>query len=268
MLKYTIDNKEFRYKTIAKLKELFSVNPGFQYLIWEFLVYGKIYIVGGFLRDVINQKPSRDIDIIVDLPHNAIEGFLKESALSYKFNRMNGVKIELKDFEVDLWSLDNNWAFKHDLVKKNENNILVGIANGCFYNYDSIVFNVNSMEFHTSNYTNCARNKILDIIQKNVSYKKKNPTVEANILRAFYLQKEFDLRFSENCHAYLVSMINFLNDKYGNPVDRLEEFKHRYEKYEKVYSREELENLIIKTLSDFDTLYHRGRIEGQSKLLF
>lgn len=267
MLKYLTDNNDFKNQASIKIREILALNPEFQHFVWELLVYGKIYIVGGFLRDIINQRASRDIDMIIDLPHNTIEDLLKKSILSYKFNRLNGVKIKLNDFEVDLWSIENNWAFKNDLVKKNEDYILSGIANGCFYNFDSIVFNINSKEFNASNYNNCAKSNTLDIIQKNVFYKKKNPTIEANILRAFYLQKEFGLNFSENCHAYLFSMLKFLKDQYGNVVDRLEVYKLNYKKYENYYSKEELSILVTKTICDFEILYSIGKKEGQSKLM-
>lgn len=267
MLKYLTDKNDFKNQASVKFREVLVLNSDFQHFIWELLVYGKIYIVGGFLRDIINERPSRDIDMIIDLPPNTIEDLLKKSTLSFKFNRMNGVKIKLNDFEVDLWSIDNNWAFKNDLVKKNEDYILSGIANGCFYNYDSIVLNVNSREFHASNYNNCAKSKTLDIIQKNIFYKKKNPTIEANILRAFYLQREFGLNFSENCHTYLFAMLNFLKDKYKNVIDHLEAYKFKYEKYENYYTKQELSNLVIKTISDFEILYVKGKKDGQSKLL-
>lgn len=267
MLKYITDNKDFKNQASIKFKEILCVNLDFQCFIWELLVYGKIYIVGGFLRDIINEKRSRDIDMIIDLPQKSIESLLQKSTLNYKFNRMGGVKIKLNSFEVDLWSIDNNWAFKNDLVKKNDEYILSGIANGCFYNYDSIVLNINSKEFHASYYSNCAKSKTLDIIQKNVFYKKKNPTIEANILRAFYLQKEFKLNFSENCHSYLFSMINYLNDQFGNAIDRLESYKYKYAKYENSYTKEELSKLVIKTISDFEKLYSKGKKEGQSQLM-
>ena len=174
----------------------------------------------------------------------------------------------LQNFDADLWSIENNWAFKEEVVIKNNDYILNSIANGCFYNYDSIVFNISSNEFHASNYNNCAKNSELDIIQKNIFYKIKNPTIEANILRAFYLQKEFGLKFSENCHSYLVSRLYFLKDQYGNIIERLEVYKSKYEKYMNFYSKAELKEIVIKTINDFENSPLKGKNNGQSKIRF
>lgn len=268
MLKYITDNSEFKNQFSIKFRKLLTDYPEFQHFIWEIMIHGTIYVVGGFCRDIINQKSSRDIDMIIDLPHEKIDELLKASTLIYNFNRMNGVKIHLHDFDVDLWSIENNWAFKEEVVKKNNDYILNSIANGCFYNYDSIVINISSNEFHASNYNNCAKVNELDIIQKNIFYKMKNPTIEANILRAFYLQKEFGLKFSENCHSYLVSRLLFLKDQYGNIIERLEVYKSKYEKYMNFYSKVELKEIVIKTINDFENLPLKGKNNGQSKIRF
>ncbi|MDD4157768.1 MAG: hypothetical protein PHY08_14490 [Candidatus Cloacimonetes bacterium] len=72
-----------------------------------------------------------------------------------------------------------------------------------------------------------------------------NPTIEANILRAFYLRKLYNITYSENCNEYLVSRIGFLKDKYSSTIKRLLEIKKKYPKYEKDLD----ENIIMESIN-------------------
>ncbi len=219
-----------------EFKTIVNSDDNLRSFIYEYLIHGTAYVVGGFLRDIFLNQKSRDLDMILSLSFTEITKLLNESGLKYTLNRMNGFKITTGTFEIDLWCIDDNWAFKNKLVVKNEEYILESIGNGCFYNYDSLVINVHTNNLNIRHYKDFVNSRKLDIIQKKTAYKKMNPTVEANILRAFYLRQIYNIDFTENCNNYLLSSLKDLEDKFTSVLERLMDYKVKYAKYNKVLS--------------------------------
>ncbi len=219
--------KEFQDFFIQKMNE-----ERFLYFFYNVFTLGTAYVVGGFFRDFINNKPSRDIDIIVDLKNDQLIEILKELDFVFTINRHGGIKIKLPSMYADIWSIENNWAFKNKLVKLNEDDKLNSIAKGCFYNYDSLVINLNNFNYNLRYYKEFEENEQLNILQERTMYKHLNPSIEANILRAFYIRYTNKIKYTENTERYLNSKLGHLWDKYGNPIDRLLEVKKGYPKYD------------------------------------
>jgi hypothetical protein len=249
MLKEIEDINEFKKQFSKKLRMTLNENKEFREFLYEIFVYGTAYIIGGYIRDLTLNKESRDLDIMLTTPYEEIMNIIKSSNLNYTTNRLNGIKIKLNNLEADIWSIENNWAFKNKLVIQNDDYILDSIANGCFYNYDSLVINVHTNKISFRNFNNFVKSNTLDIIQKNKNYKILNPTVEANILRAFYLRKIYSIKYTNNCNNYLLSRIGFLKDNYGSSFNRLMEFKKKYIKYDLVLTKEDL-------IENIDYCYH------------
>ena len=222
--------------------------------MYDIFVYGSAYIVGGYLRDFIISKPSRDIDIIVDLENEKLLEIIKNSKVDYSINRHKGIKLYFANVEVDMWSIENNWAFKNELVKLNEKDKLKSIAKGCFYNYDALVVNLHSLNMNIQYYSSFMFDKKLEILQKSPIYKNLNPTTEANILRAFYLKKIYGIDFSGNTKRYLIDKIGEMSDNKLNPISQLELTKSKYSKYDSSLSAEEIEYFIKELYkgNDFD----------------
>ncbi len=206
-------------------------NENMMPFFYEIFVYGTAYVVGGYFRDFINNKQSRDIDIIVDIKNDLLINIIKNNRFNFKINRHGGVKITHNNLEIDIWSIENNWAFKNDLVKFNEDYKLNSIAKGCFYNYDALVINLHKFSYNLRYFKDFLESKKLNILQERSVYKNLNPTTEANILRAFYLKDRFDISFTENTFQYLSNKIGFLEDKYEDPLSRLLDVKSNYSKY-------------------------------------
>ena len=269
MLQKIEEINEFKDRFKLKFDGFRLTNYAFNDFLMEILANGTAYVVGGFLRDIANGSLSRDLDMMVDIDQELLEDILKRSQLKYKFNRMSGVKISLPDSEVDLWTIDNNWAFRTDVVNRNENYIIERIADGCFFNYDSLVINVNKGNFiHVRNYNECVTKKTLDILRKNDLYKKKNPTVEANILRAFFLAKKFKLSFSENCTTYLARSIINLKLQHGSLFSRLETFLEKYPKYSAIISIDDVATMSESAIKDSRIIEDRKSIDNQQKFNF
>lgn len=242
LLNYDLIKKDFR----LTFSNLLNSDISLKSLLFEiFASRGSAYIIGGFLRDIIQKKESRDIDIIVDLSHDKLIECINEVNLKYCINRHNGIKINFKNIQLDIWSIENNWAFKNNLVKLNDENKLESIAKGCFFNYDSLVINLHTLNMNIRNYINFLETNELDILQKKPLYKILNPTKEANILRSFYLRKLFNKKFSLNTRLYLLSKIAELRDKNLNPLEVLENKKKEYSKYEEILSKNDLNFYLL-----------------------
>lgn len=218
------DFKSYFYSFLEDKKNL-------KIFFYEIFCHGSIYAVGGFFRDFLNYKKSRDLDLIVDIDNNILIDILENRRLSYSVNRHNGIKLILDDVELDVWCIQDNWAFKNNLVKLNERDKLLSIAKGCFYNYDSLVINLNRFTYNLQYYSDFVKNKTLDILQKNTSYKTLNPTIEANIIRAFYLKNKYQVQFSDNTRHYLILSLKLLDSWYKNDFERLLIIKDKYPKY-------------------------------------
>lgn len=117
------------------------------------------------------------------------------SQVIYDVNRYGGIKIKLNSLEIDIWTIENNWAFKNNLVKLNDNDKLNSIAKGCFYNFDALVINLYTYDFNLRYFNDCIEKKELNILQEHPIYKNLNPSVEANIIRAIHLSKNYNLDF-------------------------------------------------------------------------
>ena len=140
-------------------------------LLLQIFVEGTAYIIGGYVRDQINNVPSRDIDIIIDLKHSRLIEFIKSSNLKYTINRHNGIKLTLNNLYVDIWSIEENWAFRENLVVLNEEDKLESIAKGCFYNYDALVVNLHTFNYNIRYYKKFKKTGILDILQLSNEYR-------------------------------------------------------------------------------------------------
>ena len=267
MLRAIKDKVEFKRRFTSDFREVLGLHQEFYEFMMNILVDGTAYVIGGFLRDIINEKKSLDIDIIVAISHEKLKRCLEKSRLTFAENRMKGIKIKLESLDIDIWSIDNNWAFRDSVVKRNEDYILDNLSDGCFYNFDGLVINVHTKNFRVNHYNDCVKSGKLDIIQKSKYYKLRNPTVEANILRAIYLNELYGLNFSQNCMSYLVKMVDNLSENY-DLKSRLNIYLNKYEKYNAVLTIDE----VMKSVSILKYIYSNRIIErnlpGQLNMRF
>ena len=215
----------------------------------EIFLEGSAYIVGGYIRDYLLDKDCRDIDIITDIANDKLMDIVESSKCSYSINRHKGIKIKLKTTEIDIWTIEDNWAFKNNLVKLNEKDILNSIAKGCFYNFDSLVINLHTYNYNLRYYKECINKKVLNILQEKVEYKKQNPSVEANIIRAIYLKKTLGLEFSKNTSDYIFKNI----ENIVNPISKIMEVKKGYNKYSDI-EEQDIISFIEELKSNYPSL--------------
>lgn len=218
----------------SKFEELLKGEPALRNVIYDLLVEGSAYIIGGYVRDILADKESRDIDIVADIPPEKLVQIVNENNCKCTFNRLGGVKLQYSHTEVDIWNINDNWAFRTELVKLNDNDKLDCIARGCFYNYDALVLNLPKFHYNIRYYNEFMKTGVLQTMQKQSIYKNLNPTVEANIIRSIYIRKIYNCTYSSDLKDYLLKKIMELNLIYGDAIGRLLEIKQQYPKYNAV----------------------------------
>ncbi|MCD0479004.1 hypothetical protein LPB90_11085 [Chryseobacterium sp. LC2016-29] len=225
------DSREIKNDFKNYFHSFLEDNRKLKFFFMEIFFHGAIYAVGGFFRDFLNYKNSRDIDLIIDIDNTTLLDIIKNHEIDYTINRHNGIKLKINKIEIDLWSIYDNWAFKNKLVKLNEKDKLLSIAKGCFYNYDSLVINLNNFSYNLQFYSDFINNQTLNIIQKKAIYKTLNPTIEANIIRAFYLKNKIHIDFSENTINYVIKSLKLIESWHKDDFERLLSIKEKYPKY-------------------------------------
>ena len=247
-----LDYKRIKYEFELSFDRILRDNYAFKILLYEIFIFGSAYLIGGFLRDLINKRKARDIDIIIDLEHERLLEIIKKSNIHYQLNRHSGIKLSLGVLEVDMWSIENNWAFKNSLVKLNDDDKLNSIAKGCFYNYDALVINLHTKKLNLKYYYHFLKYNQLDILQKSPSYKLLNPTTDANILRAFYLKKITDVKYSLNTRNYILNRLGELKDQDQDPYRVLLFTKKKYSKYETSLSDKDVSYYLFDIMNSED----------------
>ena len=202
-----------------KFKTLLYEELNLKSVLFQILTEGTAYIIGGYVRDVIENKENRDLDIVVDIPNERLRNIVESENCEKRYNRMGGAKLILKNINVDIWSFDNNWAFKNGLVKLNEKEKLNSLAKGCFYNYDALVVNVSNFSY-------------------NIRYYEK------------FVEKKVGISYTDNLKDYIYRKMLSLNDIYGDVTERLLHVKKAYHKYELI-NREDIIHTFEKLRGEY-----------------
>lgn len=237
--------KDFVPNLVDSLETLCAENPFFDSFLNDESVYKNAYIVGGYIRSVLNDENPRDLDLIVNVPTETLGSYVNRHFSNFKQNRLGGFKIFLKNLTVDTWSMDDNWAFRKKLVNPGEESKLVdSISKGTFFNYDSLVYHLSTGKYNVKNYNKCVKEGELDILQNKPVYKRRNPTKEANILRALFLKEKYELKFSDQVVAYIKEYIVYSEQAYQSPSVKLMETLDKYEKYKEFLNGSKIDELL------------------------
>ena len=227
-----------------KFHELLGEESSLRNVIYDMLAEGAVYIIGGYVRDTLNGKESRDVDIVADIPAEKLSYILNDNKCEYDVNRFGGMKLLFSHTEVDIWNIHDNWAFRTNLVKINENDKLDSLAKGCFYNYDALVLNIPKFHYNIRYYKDFLESGVLDTMQKQSIYKSRNPMAEANMIRAIYIKKKFNCTYSEELCDYFLKIVLELKQEYGDAVKRLMVVKESYPKYNSIIEQDIRETIV------------------------
>jgi len=170
----------------------------------------KFAIFGGMLRDISlsNQSNfSSDIDVVVDQKENTdFVNILKE--YETKINSFGGFRVKVGRWYIDLWMLENTWAFKQGLVKEKSFKSLI---NTTFFNWDAIALELGNKKktlYCKETYFEDLEKKYLTI---NLEENPNSLGVIAKTLRHFIID---NANISKELANYVICNINASNKQY------------------------------------------------------
>ncbi|GAA0104065.1 hypothetical protein UT300013_06870 [Paraclostridium sordellii] len=218
-------------KYINKLKEEHSQ---IDRLLDRLSCIGDNILIGGALRDIIlkNNNP-RDLDFIINTDINLDTLFKNE--FEYIKNRFGGYKLNIASIEIDIWRMDDHWAFKENVIKKDQNNL----KHTTFLNFDAIFYMLESKYIDSEMFNSCIIKNCLDITLDD-EFVYLNPSREINVLRMLNIIDEWELKLSDKSYKYIK---NWVYSNYNDAADLLYRAQIKHYKFEKI-KKERLINII------------------------
>lgn len=203
MLKPVENISRFKQEVIKAFESIARHNPSLYKFVYEATTSDSVFIIGGFLRSVVNKEKPRDLDLIFNMSNESLSNYIDKWKLPFSKNKFGGFKVDFKNIVIDIWTSEANWAFKTKVVDIGDDYILSKVAQGTFFNYDSLVFDLKTQRVNVAQYNECVKSERLDIIRKDDNYSQKNPGKIANVARAFRIRRKSGLHFSENLCRYI-----------------------------------------------------------------
>lgn len=201
---------------------------------------GDIYLIGGVLRefkDNGNIIDLRDIDIVIDIKdERQWKSILSE--FYTKQNRFGGYKLLCSGLIVDVWRLEETWAYKNHIIECEAEKYVEHLADTVFLNIDAIVYDLKNDLWYDKKYSEAMNSRVLDIVLE------RNPEIPLNIVRAMVLKQRYDM-------SYSIKMKNVILKEKENEKDFLNRLmdiqlvRYRKEILSCSYIQKELNQLIV-----------------------
>ena len=199
----------------------------------EIINYNPI-IIGGFIRNVINEEESRDIDIVLNNNnHGEIEQLVNKYNLNYKKNQFDSYKITFDDIVIDIWYIENHNLFKKRIYENSVDNL----KETTFINYDSLVYEINTKKLDIDYYLECMCSLTIDFVGNDAAIKN-NPTNYLSIVKIFNICYKKNMSISKRVNDYILSL--YFNDR----EVIITKLKKEYEKHYNCDMSNELEKYI------------------------
>lgn len=165
---------------------------------------GRVAIFGGMIRDLCiggNRFFDSDVDLVIEQQDKTnLEVILKD--YKYELNSFGGYRLHLKKWQVDIWNIENTWAFKNNVVQNCGVKSLVGTT---FFNWDAIIYEIDSGTIYADEkYLQNLHERYLDINMV------ENPNILSTLVRALRMVIKLDARLSPRLRNFLcVNMVDY-----------------------------------------------------------
>lgn len=153
----------------------------------DLTLYGNCFFIGGVLRsfknfDIFNE--IKDIDIIFQ-SENPITLSKICNKYNYSKNHFGGFKINCDGIMIDVWNIEDTWAFRTNTVVCEKYEMPKLLCNTTFLNIDSIVYDLHNDTWYDTLYKQAMTSKTLDIVLET------NPYLKSNLQRAINFSKKY-----------------------------------------------------------------------------
>lgn len=204
---------------------------------------GDIYLIGGVLREFRDYERIinlRDIDIIINIKNSILWNDLIDK-YPFKINRFGGYKLYFKNLLVDVWKIEQTWAFRNNIIKCNSDEYVKYLNKTVFLNIDSIIYDWKREVWYDELYKNAMETKTIDVVLK------ENPELLLNIVRSLVLKDRYNMNFSDtlkdiikNQYYEFEDLYSFINILYNEQIRR---YKKEILSIDKI--KEQLCNFIL-----------------------
>jgi hypothetical protein len=119
-----------------------------QALLEELAAQKATAIFGGMIRDICLGGARffrSDVDVVIDAPAQWLSAWLARRCLPVTNNAFGGARLQLKGWQVDLWTLGSTWAIREGHVQARE---LSDLVKTTFFSWDAWVYEVGSKRIH------------------------------------------------------------------------------------------------------------------------
>lgn len=193
---------------------------------------GNLYLIGGVLREYRDRgelRDLRDIDIIIDIRERSRWEEILETHRPKK-NSFGGYKLVCSALIVDIWPLEETWAYREGYVVCKPEEYAMNLPKTVFLNLDAIIYDFNKDIWYDEKYLDAMNSRVIDVVLE------KNPWILLNIVRAMVLKKRYGMSFSDGLRKIIREQMNLEKDFTGRLLEIQEE---RYKKV--ILSGEEIE---------------------------
>jgi len=158
-------------------------------------------VFGGMLRDFYFDLPSNfqsDIDFVCSDPSAKIERVLHR--YNPVKNKFGGFRMVVGKYPVDIWALDQTWAFKQGLVEGND---FEDLCSTTFFNVDAVYFPIKGSRVEQSkSFKAATQTRVLDINLE------ENPSPDKAAKRAISLSLKLNLMLSVKLQHYVLEHVD------------------------------------------------------------
>lgn len=175
------------------IKERFACDPKATEFLSEILSEASVYVFGGAVRDYLNKTfdTARDVDLVIESNNsNKVDiGYYLDylNIVSFKKNRFNGYKVFFGNLVVDIWNLQDTWAFQNTYLESSPENLMKSV----YLNVDALVYSLNSNTYLENCNDLYSKINVLDIVFDQTPYE------ELNLLRALVFKDRYSLNVSQ-----------------------------------------------------------------------
>jgi hypothetical protein len=210
-------------KVNGHFEKFLEERPALRIFLTELTKHGDILLFGGAVRDILAHKSPRDYDFVVTLRSSLLDGIV--AAYDFCKNRFGGYKFALDGLKIDVWALNDTWAFRNKLLSSAPENLTETV----FLNIDSIAINLCQGNVYAKRYREAMQNNLLDIVLA------KHPFPELCVLRTLVYKSTYNVNISSNLKDFIVKWKHSVDA----PFDRLCDIQEKGHG-EKSLSRDEI----------------------------
>jgi hypothetical protein len=209
-IKNVVDSSGKAFKSYLEETE----NPDVIKFIEELSLLTRVFIFSGVIRNFfIGERSSRDIDIVLesDVPFLHLL-----SGAKVQENSFGGFKIHYGNSTIDIWYLEDTWAFRNDHIEVFHFALDTKIPGTAFFNFSSVIYSFNERKFfYTDHFLRFLRDKEIDFVYD------KNPNLKLCVLNTFYYSDKYNLTVKDRLKKLIVEIY----EKYDKDYSSVQ-FKH------------------------------------------